>query len=92
MAGHRALKKSVVALRVKQSFFVKSDPLKAVVDICGQHKVILVFYELQEIGVNGLRYGEISVDFYVPRPIAPKFLGRFIRIKAAAIHILEPVF
>ena len=43
-----ALEKSVVALGVKHSFFVKACLLKLVIDIRGDHEIILVLYKLEQ--------------------------------------------
>ena len=48
----RALKQAVISLRVKQTVFNKSGFLEAVVYICGDDKIALIFHQAEQFLVN----------------------------------------
>ena len=87
-----ALKQTVIALRVEKSFFVKACLLKTMVNICCNHKIVLVSHQLQKVIVDRFGGIHIAVDVDVSAPICPMLLGRFVRVKSARIHILKSVF
>ena len=88
----RALKQAVISLRVKQTVFIKSGFLEAVVYICGDDKIALIFHQAEQFLVNRFWRVLITVDVNVSAPVRPVFFQRIIRVEAARIHIVETVF
>ena len=87
----RTLPKSVIALGVKEPFFVKAGALKLVIHIGGQHEVILIVDQGQQFLIYPPGRAVIAVYQNLPRPPGPVFLKAFIRIKSAGIHIMKAV-
>ena len=69
-----------------------SGYLKAVVNVCGDDKIVLVPHQLQKVIVDQFGGIHIAVDVDVSAPIRPMLLRRGKRIKATGVHIVEAVF
>ena len=65
-AGKRALKKPVIPLSVKQPVLVKARLLEPVVNICGQHKIILALDQLKKPPIGAVFLGVIAVYQNIP--------------------------
>ena len=89
--GLRALEQTVIPLRIEQPLFIKTRLLKAVVYIGGQHKIVLVLYQLQKGIIDRFGGIHIAVDVDIPAPVSPVFFQRGIWIKAAGVHIPDAV-
>ena len=87
-----ALEQAIIALRVEQPLFIKAYFLKAVVNVCGDDKIVLVPHQLQKVIVDQFGGIHIAVDVDVSAPIRPMLFRRGKRIKATGVHIVEAVF
>ena len=92
VTGLGALPQAVVPLGVKQAALVKSGFLKAVVHIGGQHKIIFIRYQLQQVLVHRLGRIAVAVEENKPAPVGPMLLQGGKWIKSPGIHIVEIVF
>ena len=92
VAGLGALPQAVVPLGVKQALFVKPGKLELVVHIGGDHEIILVFHQLQQVLIRLAHTGFITVDQNHTAPPGPVFLQGIIGIESPGIHIMEAVF
>ena len=90
-AGTAALKQPVVALCVKQPLFVKAGLLKTVVHVGGQHEVVFLCDERQQLSVQWDTAVIIAVVTDVPAPPCPVFLQGVKRVKSAGIHVRDAV-
>ena len=90
-AGLAALEQAVVSLRIKEPLLVKAGALETMVHVCGQHKVVAVAHQIQELIVERRRYGIVSVAHDVAAPKRPVLLERIIGIETAGIHIGKAV-
>ena len=86
-----ALEQTVIALCVKQPFFIKTRFLKTVVHIGREYKIIFFGYEPVQRIVNGPWGIFITVDLDIPAPVRPVLFRSGISIKAAGIHIMKTV-
>ena len=86
------LKESIITLSVKKSFFIKSSLLKTVVYISSKNKIILIFYQFQQIFINRSGCILIAVDINIAAPICPVLIQGLKRIKAAGVHIGKAIF
>lgn len=89
--GFAALEQPVVALGVKQAALVKACFLEAVVHVGGQHKIVLIPHHVQQVSVHEPGWVGVAVQQNIAAPERPKFLGRFVGVKAAGVHIAEAV-
>ena len=92
MAGLGALPQAVISLGVEQAAPVKAGLLKAVVHIGGEHKIIFILYQLQQILVHRLGRVAIAVEENKPAPVGPMLLQGGKWIKSPGIHIVKTVF
>ena len=92
MARRRALEQTVIPLRIKQTFFIKSRFLETVVHVGGKNKIIFFFYESVQVIIHRFRRVHIPVNVNVAAPVSPVFLQRLIRVESAGVHILKAVF
>ena len=92
VAGFGTLPQAIVSLRVEQTAFVKAPTLELVVNVGGQHKIILVLHQCQQLPINGKRGIHIAVIKNVTAPPGPVFLQRVIGIKSPGVHIGDAVF
>ena len=90
-AGPGTLKQPVISLGIEKPLFVKAGLLKLMIHVGGNHKIVLVFYQLQKIVINAFRSAHVTIYIDIPAPVGPKFFRRFVRVKAAGIHIVKPV-
>ena len=86
------LKESIITLSVKKAFFIKSSLLKTVVYISSKNKIILIFYQFQQIFINRSGCILIAVDINIAAPICPVLIQGLKRIKAAGVHIGKAIF
>ena len=61
MAELAALKQPVIALGIKEPFLVKSRLLEAVIHVCCDHEIVLIFHQLKKLIICVLRRIHISV-------------------------------
>lgn len=87
-----ALPETVIALGVKQPFFVKTGKLKLMIHIGGEDKIIFLFDQFQQIGIGLAHTDVIAVYQDVTRPPCPIFLQSAVRIEAPGVHIPDAVF
>ena len=92
VAGDAALEQAVVALGVKQAVLVKAGFLKTVIHIGGEHKIILVFHQGQQILIDRFRRVHIAIDHDVSCPECPHLFRCFVGVKTAGIHISKAIF
>ena len=75
MTRRGTLKKSVVALRIKEPLFIESRLLKAVIDVGGNDEIIFIFYKFEKLAIDGFGRICVAIDEDIPRPIRPMSLG-----------------
>ena len=90
-AGFCALEQAVITLGIEQPFLVEPGFLKAMVHIGGQDEIVLIFHNLIQIIIGGLRRVHVAVDPDVSAPVSPEFFLCFIGIETAGIHVPETV-
>ena len=61
MTSRRALKKSVISLRIEKPLFIKTHILKTMVNVCSQYKIFFIFNERQKVFIHGKRWLFITV-------------------------------
>ncbi len=91
VAWFGTLKKSIIALCVEKPGFIKTSPLKAVVYIGGQDKVILSLQHTQQFLVNRDWRHHVTVDINKAAEIPPIFLQCSKWEKHAGIHIVKAI-
>ena len=91
-AGVTALEQPIVPLRIEQPLFDKAGLLEAVVHVGGEHKVVLVLHQTEQLVVHRLRRALVPVDVDIPAPVSPVLFKRIIRVEPAGIHIRKAVF
>ena len=91
-AGLCALEQPVIALCIKQPLFVEARFLETVVHIGGEHEIVLVLHQVEQIVVDRLRCVLIAIDINVPAPVGPVLLQRGIGVKPTGVHIGKAVF
>ena len=91
VAGAGALPQAVIPLGVKQALLLEPRLLEAVVCVGGQHKVVPVPHQLQQLPVDRPGRVHITVDQDVAAPEGPVLLQRIVGVKAARVHIVEAV-
>ena len=71
-----ALKETIIPLRVKETLFIESRPLKGMIDIRRQDEIILFTNQMEEIRIDiALRHRRIAVDVDAPAPPRPENLA-----------------
>jgi len=91
VAGHAALPQAVIPLGVEQAFLVEARLLELVVHVGGQHEVIPVPDQGEELAVGAVFRRFIAVVPDVAAPPGPFFLWCGVGVEAAGVHVGDAV-
>ena len=92
MAGLGALPQAVVPLGVEDAALVKARPLELMVHVGGEHEVVLLPNQVQQVPVHRPGRVHIPVVPDVPAPPGPVLLQAVKGEEAPGVHVWDAVF
>ena len=91
MARLAALQEAIVSLGVEEAPAVEAGQLELVVNVGGEHKVIFVAHEGEQVIIGGARRLHVPVAPDVAAPVRPVLLEGAKRVEASGVHVLKAV-
>lgn len=81
-----------ITLGIKQPVFIKPSPLKTVIHIGGQDKIIPVLQQYAQGFINIAWYGLVAIDVNLPAPESPELFQCWKRIKTCCVKVGKAIF